>query len=120
MGKKQKRAKHGRKRRLLLLLLAVAIVSVLSTVVYAVSYSESADAFSQLSVYCSTYTKIPHVFSGDSHQLFTHYEVTFGVNNTSSTDTDASWRLAQPTSHGLTTQPLKLRDFSLFPIGPQL
>jgi len=94
VGKKQKRAKHSRKRRLLVLLLAVAIVSVLSTAVYAVSYSESSDAFNRLSVYCSTYTKIPHVFSGDSHQTpFTHYLVTFGVNNTSSTDVDASWKV---------------------------
>ncbi len=70
-------------------------MSVLSTAVYAVSYSESTDAFNRLSVYCSTYAKIPHVFSGDSHQTpFTHYLVTFGVNNTSSTDADANWKVS--------------------------
>jgi hypothetical protein len=75
-------------------MLAVAIVSVLLTGMYAESYSESTSAFNKLEVYCATYIRIQHAFTAGPHQIpFTHYFVTFGINNSSPVGAGANWHV---------------------------
>ncbi len=96
------RRRREKKRRLLILVLAFLVVSILASVAYGVTYMESNDAFNRLSIYCATYTRIQHV-SNDTEHPFTHYAVTYGVNNPSSIDVaaDLTVKANNPSRPGL-------------------
>jgi hypothetical protein len=72
--------------------MVVLVVSVLTSVVYGMSYTESQAALSQLSVSCASYGTVYHPPS-QSHPL-SHYIVTLGVRNPSSLDANAFWAVS--------------------------
>jgi hypothetical protein len=72
---------------LLLLVVEIASASVLTSLAYGIAYSDSQSAISGLSVYCETTVRVYHPPSPD--HPFSHFIVTFGIKNPSSTDVNA-------------------------------
>jgi len=75
--------------KILLLVIAFATASVVTSVAYGMAYSESKNAINGLNVYCETTIRIYHPPSPD--HPFSHFVVTFGIKNPSSTDVNAHW-----------------------------
>ena len=89
--KKSKGVIRNGRRKLLLVAIVVLVLSVLTSVVYGMSYAESSTALSWLSVSCASYSTLYHPPSL-SHPL-SHYIVTLGLRNPSSLDANAFWAL---------------------------
>jgi len=77
------------RRRLLILVVGIGVVSVFTSVAYAMAYSDSQNAINGLTVYCETSIRVFHPPSRD--HPFSHFIVTFGIRNPSSTDVNAHW-----------------------------
>ena len=80
---------RGRRRTLLLLVIGIAAASFFTSLAYGMAYSDSQNAINGLSVYCETIIRIYHPPSPD--HPFSHFLVTFGIKNPSSTDVNAHW-----------------------------
>jgi hypothetical protein len=87
-GKANGRTKTWR-RRILILVIAIVAASVFTSVAYGMAYSDSQNAINGLRVYCETTVRIYHPPSPD--HPFSHFIVTFGIRNPSSTDVNAHW-----------------------------
>lgn len=75
--------------RLLLLAIGIIATSVFTSLAYGMAYSDSQNAITGLNVYCETIIRVYHPPSPD--HPFSHFIVTFGIRNPSSTDVNAHW-----------------------------
>jgi hypothetical protein len=81
--------KKSWRRRLLIVLIGIGAASLFTSVTYGMAYSDSQNAINGLSVYCETTVRVYHPPSPD--HPFSHFIVTFGIKNPSSTDVSAHW-----------------------------
>ena len=70
-------------------MIGIATISVFTSVAYGMAYSDSQNAINGLSVFCETTIRVYHPPSSD--HPFSHFIVTFGIKNPSSTDVSARW-----------------------------
>jgi hypothetical protein len=76
-------------QKALILVIGISAASVFTSVAYGMAYSDSQDAINGLTVYCETAVRVYHPPSPD--HPFSHFIVTFGIKNPSSTDVNAHW-----------------------------
>ena len=81
--------KKSLRRKLLIFLIGITTASVFISVAYGMAHSDSQNAINGLSVYCETTIRVYHPPSPD--HPFSHFIVTFGIKNPSSTDVTAHW-----------------------------
>lgn len=79
-------------RRLLILAVGIVSISGFTSIAYGMAYGESQAAVSGLMVYCETTIRVYHPPSPD--HPFSHFIVTFGIRNPSSTDVNAHWSIS--------------------------
>src|SRR3989442_3921092 len=68
----------------------IAAASFFTSLAYGMAYSDSQNAINGLSVSCETTIRIYHHPPSSDHP-FSHFLVTFGIKNPSSTDVNAHW-----------------------------